>query len=429
MSHCVFLREHILKLRSRRHSAVDALHTLHSRHYRFAPVRGSPVPGTYPGSASIMDEMKAKHPERKQDILPLTTEQLGQLPTTLSKEELRTAILSMKRGKSTGPGGLSYEHLQALVITSTRTDLPLNAHDALDHLLAFANLILATTTLPPYFFSLFASIRLVASNKKDPRDLDDPADQDHRPIANGNCWRRMLGKACHTKFHDAFVDASGDEQFANGSPAGSSQLVFAILAYLAAHPEFAALKLDVKNAFQELIRALILEVYWETPSLRPLHSYMYHLLSTRAFVFLGSGSSMILCTFNSGEGSQQGCVFGMPNFNIVIAAVNRKTAALLRAHNGNLFAGADDTTLIGPPDVLYTIANDNHVPGLKTLGLEVAVHKSQTWIALEHRTPAYQELRGQIPQGSLPFTNEDVYQRRRHRIQRPWLHSMGGPNG
>jgi hypothetical protein len=128
----------------------------------------------------------------------------------------------------------------------------------------------------------------------------------------------MFGKACHTKFHNAFVDASGDEQFANGNPAGSSQLVFAILAYLAAYPEFAALKLDAKNAFQEAIRALILEVYWETPSLRnlrPLHSYMYHLLRTRALVFLGCGSSMILCIFNSGEGSQQGCVFGMPNFN------------------------------------------------------------------------------------------------------------------
>jgi hypothetical protein len=93
-----------------------------------------------------------------------------------------------------------------------------------------------------------------------------------------------------------------------------------------------------------VIRALILEVYWETPSLRPLHSYMYHLLSTRALVFLGSGSSMILCIFISGEGSKQGCVFGMPNFNIVIAAINRKTALLLRAHGGNLLAGADDTT-------------------------------------------------------------------------------------
>jgi hypothetical protein len=216
----------------------------------------------------------------------------------------------------------------------------------------------------------------------------------------------MFGKACHSKFHNAFVDASGDEQFANSSPPGSSQLVFAILAYLAAHPEFAALKaahpefaalkLDVKNAFQEAIRALILEVYWETPSLRSLHCYMYHLLSTRALVFLGSGSSMILCIFNSGEGSQQGCVFGMPNFNILIAAVNRKTAVLLQAHKGNLFAG-----------VLYNISNDHHVPGLKTLGLEVAVHKSQTWIALEHRTPEYQEFPGQIPQESLPFTNED----------------------
>jgi hypothetical protein len=120
-------------------------------------------------AASIMDEMKAKHPERKQEIPPLTTEQLEQLPANLSKDELRIAILSMKRGKSTGPGGLLYEHLQALVITPTRTDLPPDALDALDHLLAFAKLLLATTTLPPYFFSLFAAIRLVTSKKRPPR--------------------------------------------------------------------------------------------------------------------------------------------------------------------------------------------------------------------------------------------------------------------
>jgi hypothetical protein len=93
-----------------------------------------------------MNEMKVKHPERKQEIPPLTMEQLEQLPATLSKDELWTAILSMKRGKSTGPGGLSYEHLQALVILATRTDPPSPAHEALDHLLEFANLRICEST-------------------------------------------------------------------------------------------------------------------------------------------------------------------------------------------------------------------------------------------------------------------------------------------
>jgi hypothetical protein len=123
---------------------------------------------------------------------------------------------------------------------------------------------------------------------------------------------------------------------------------------------------------------------------------MYHLLSTRSLVFLGSGSSMILAIYHSGVSSQHDCVFGMPNFNIVIAAINRKTTNLLYDHGCNLFAGADDPTLIGPPDVLYNISKDHHEPGLKTLGLEVAVHKSQTWIASEHGTP-------RTPRG--PWTN------------------------
>jgi hypothetical protein len=72
---------------------------------------------------------------------------------------------------STGPGGLSYEHMQALVIPANRTDLQIAAHEALDHLLVFANILLATTTLPPYFFSLFAAIRLVASKKKTPETM------------------------------------------------------------------------------------------------------------------------------------------------------------------------------------------------------------------------------------------------------------------
>jgi hypothetical protein len=34
----------------------------------------------------------------------------------------------------------------------------------------------------------------------------------NRPIANGNCWCRMFGKACHTKFHNAYVEAAGELQ-------------------------------------------------------------------------------------------------------------------------------------------------------------------------------------------------------------------------
>eukprot|EP00555_Chaetoceros_dichaeta_P012496 CAMPEP_0198272444 /NCGR_PEP_ID=MMETSP1447-20131203/53230_1 /TAXON_ID=420782 /ORGANISM="Chaetoceros dichaeta, Strain CCMP1751" /LENGTH=78 /DNA_ID=CAMNT_0043965619 /DNA_START=33 /DNA_END=269 /DNA_ORIENTATION=- len=53
------------------------------------------------------------------------------------------------------------------------------------------------------------------------------------------------------------------------------------------------------------------------------------------------------------EGEQQGAVESMPLFTLGTDTAHNLTNNELREHGGALLAGADDTYLIGPPDIIF----------------------------------------------------------------------------
>jgi hypothetical protein len=95
----------------------------------------------------------------------------------------------MPRNVSPGLGGLCCEHLQVILFDESRTDVPEDARSAITNVLAFVNCHLAII-LPAYFYIHYNAVHLAALNKIDPRDLEDPANQqDYHPVGVGNVWR------------------------------------------------------------------------------------------------------------------------------------------------------------------------------------------------------------------------------------------------
>ncbi|MGH3053723.1 MAG: hypothetical protein ACRDL7_01935, partial [Gaiellaceae bacterium] len=320
-----------------------------------------------PTDPRVQAQMQEKHPLRKAPIEPMTPEQTSAFRTTLAPEVFADTIRQLDRKIAPGPGGLRYEHLQALLLPTSSTDVPEHAATALSHLLEVVNQILGIA-YPAYFYVAFSSVRLVALNKKDPRDLANPAEeQDYRPVGIGYTLRRVASKALIAMHAAELASACRPTQFACGRPAGGTELVFAIQALLDARPDFVAVKVDVKNAFNEITRRVILENLWSKPSLRGMYAFVHRMLEYESEVLLGSGCNLLRAPFRSAEGVQQGDIFGSHLYCIGADVVNNRTNALLVPHGGALLAGMDDTYLVGPPAVVFQEALPAHARALSSI--------------------------------------------------------------
>jgi hypothetical protein len=110
----------------------------------------------------------------------------------------------------------------------------------------------------------------------DPRDLEDPANQqDYRPFSVGSVWRQITTKGLILKYTDKFIQACLPTQFVCGQSAGGTRLIFAVQALLAANPGFVAVRIDVKNAYNEIKCKAILAAIWNDELLRESYAYFY----------------------------------------------------------------------------------------------------------------------------------------------------------
>jgi len=97
---------------------------------------------------------------------------------------------------------------------------------------------------------------------------------------------------------------------------------------------------------------------------------------------------MITAKFTSDEGEQQGAVKSGFSFCIGINPINRRTNDELGRHGGALFAGIDDTYMLGLPEHVFTIVHD-HAARLATIGLTLNLSKTKCYINDQYRTPQY----------------------------------------
>ncbi len=96
----------------------------------------------------------------------------------------------------------------------------------------------------------------------------DPANQqDYHPVSISNVWCQIATKGLILKYTDKYIQACLPTQFTCGQSAGGTHLIFAVQALLAANPGFVAVRIDVKNAYNEIKHKAILAAIWNDESL------------------------------------------------------------------------------------------------------------------------------------------------------------------
>ncbi len=147
----------------------------------------------------------------------------------------------------------------------------------------------------------------------------------------------MITKALGAPFMERIQSICDPCQF------GGAQITMALRLLMDANPDWVLIALDIKNAFNEIMRQEVLDAIW---GLRPL---WYHNLRNKVvlgFVGLGYGPNMTKARFAAMESEKQGDMEAMLNFCLGINKSNKLTLESIRQKGGWLLAGADDTYIL-----------------------------------------------------------------------------------
>jgi hypothetical protein len=335
----------------------------------------------------IISQMRRKFPTRKEDIPTLNDEDFDSERATLDKDLFRKTILGLRREVSPGPGNLRNEHLSALIF-NPESKVSDQASAAFDHLFEVAETIVSGR-LPWYFYVAWTTTSLSAVNKLDPETLEQGQTMDCRPVCKGNSLRKAIIRTLYEPYMESFEKTGWPCQFGT-SKSGISQFCFSLFTHLEARPDFVVIALDIKNAFNEVTRAKVLEKLRKHPALKPLLYYNWRESTVKSPILLGSGPSATVADFFSEEGQQQGAVQAGINFNLAIDTPNKITQEKLE--DGCILGVCDDTTIIGRPEVVFPIIGE-HKEELAKIGLELNINKTKCYIHEDYRNEEYHRLR------------------------------------
>ena len=247
-----------------------------------------------PPSEEVANKLREKHPDSH--ILTDMPEHSETESVIIGKEDVKRAIASFPNGSSGGPDGLLPQHLKDM--TNFTVGDPANT--LLDDLVDFFNKIVLCGNVPKDVLNIFFGANLTALSKKD---------NGVRPIAVGFTLRRMAGKMLMCKVNGKCETLLRPEQLGVGTPKGAEAAVHAIRAYVESpeNKNKVLLKIDMKNAFNQVRRDVILKLVKEhTPE---IFQYVYQCYSQTTSLFFGSYSEDG-CVIESKEGVQQGDPLG-----------------------------------------------------------------------------------------------------------------------
>ena len=248
------------------------------------------------GDPRIQAQLRSKHPARK-EALPGRLDHLGEFARV--QVSLEGTIRGLSNHAGTGASGYRNEYLKALVTdfadARARTVLPLLDEFAT----AYAN-----ADLPAWFYYVFTAIKSMAPVKTPAATPEDVPDV--RPIGVGECLRKAMRSAVVVQHKPLLGEHLWPQQVALGVPAGLSILIFGVRFLLEAHPDWAVVRLDLRNAFNEIKRKVLVERLAGTEHLRALVPILWATCSPESEVFLPGPAGLEKADFQSAEGGQQG---------------------------------------------------------------------------------------------------------------------------
>ena len=171
---------------------------------------------------------------------------------------LRESLLELQTGVSPGCGGLRNEHLRCFAETGEDEEI--------SQLEAFS-LKYLNGEFPPWFYKVWNSVNTVPLYKPD---------GSLRPVGIKPSLIRDLHKGVVRSNRGVLMEALEPQQLAL-SQAGGAKLVHSVRMLLEHRRDFCAVKLDIRNAHNEVSRSSIIEALDRDPSLRHL---AYHVATT-----------------------------------------------------------------------------------------------------------------------------------------------------
>ena len=110
------------------------------------------------------------------------------------------------------------------------------------------------------------------------------------------------------------------------------------------------------------------------------------------FIELGYDPFMKAATYQMDEGVKQGDMEAMPNFCIGINQANKFTHDSLQEKGGVILSGADDTYILGPPQIAFPEVK-LHEERLASIGLKLNYSKMKCYIKESKKSEMYHLLR------------------------------------
>jgi hypothetical protein len=265
---------------------------------------------------------------------------------------------------------------------------------------AFLATALANGELPQWFNFIFAAVRLIPLNKGETRPGETP---DVRPVGISCALRRALTRCIFAEegLRSTLRSYLAPTQLAVYVPGGPTKLIFAIRELLDAHDDFCVVNIDLKNAFNCILRAALLREVLSVPELVCLAPLFHSLLAPKSPILSGSGEFVEQVDFLSEEGVQQGSVEGPVAFAIGISRLLKALDAELNLGCGGAArAGADDVSAIGVPSVVFPAVRRFADALLAEFNLEANAVKTVCWGRPEHAAEL-DAHRGGVPLGCV----------------------------
>ena len=325
--------------------------------------------GLAPATADTRRALGRKLKGGPEDLLP-PRERTVHGGCGVSRDALLKALQGAPSTSAPGPSGTRFSHLQAY-----------KGHARALFWLGTLCDRVADGNLPE------AAVDLLGLTKLTPLLKDDGG---IRPIAGGECLRKLTARALVREHKLTLLDAVGQHQFGAGRPGGAEILVHTIQVVSEAHPDRAWVQLDVANAFPSVSRRAVLDAVAEyAPALLPASEAF--LRRTSSFVYLdASGRGVpLLATLGVEQGDVLGPLLFAMAFRAPLERLRRKLVDLLRTEHGFSPEDADAAVVLGAylDDVLVGLpaAAAARVPELAEetfapAGCQVQQEKTKVWV-------------------------------------------------
>ena len=229
--------------------------------------------------------------------------------------------------------------------------------------------------LPAWFYYVYTTLKEVALIKS--AGSAEGSAPDVRPIGIGECLRRAIHTTLASDHKGDFAEHLFPQQVAVGMPGGISKLVIGVRLIMEVNPTWVIVKIDLKNAYNEIKRAKVIERMNADDRLRALVPLMWASYSAAPDVYLAGGKRS---GFASEEGMHQGDPLASGGFCVGVHPEICELDAELQPSGGSAKFDMDDGYAMGPPEVVFP-ATLRFAANVQEIGLQLQLSKCTCYSA------------------------------------------------